>query len=173
MEEKFVRILSARLRPLAKRLETLEQKIESLPKSLSEKDGSKAMETKAQDILDTTEELKEETKLLKKECDQMYDREKLSEERQNSFEIWPDCNSNTVLNETASCENDLVPDGTRNTLEPDDSPATLSRHGDRSFVDRATSPVKLMQSKFEGKFSVRILLGTVLWLNLTYNPALI
>ena len=161
MEENFARILSARLRPLVQRLETLEENIESLPKSLSEKDGSKAMETKAQEILDTTKELKEETKLMEKECDQMCDRGKVSEECQNSFEISPECNNNTVLNETASCENELAPDGTRNTLEPDDSPATLGRQEDRSFADRATSPVKLMQSKFEGTFSVRILLGTV------------
>ena len=159
--ENRARIHSARMRRIEQRLEKLEEKLKDLPELLRKKNGSKAIETTVQEILDTREELKgsiensmKEMELLRKDCDQINDREKIAEEHKISFEISLDGN-----NKTASCENELASDRTPNTLEPDDSPISLDRQEDERFIDRATSPVKPLQSNFEGKFPVQVLLG--------------
>ena len=151
------RIHSARMQRIEQRLESLEEKIKGLPESLTGKDGSKGMETTVKEILETTEELKESIQNSVKEemkSDQINDREKMQEERKQSLEKSLDCNNNTALTKTASCENELAADRIPNALEPDDSPISVDRQGDVRFIDRATSPVKLMHSKFEGKFPV-------------------
>ena len=53
-------------------------------------------------------------------------------------------------------------DGSEAVPEKDDSPICQGRQEDVIFVDRATSPLKPMQSEFKGKFPVWVLrLGTV------------
>lgn len=77
---------------------------------------------------------------------------------------------NTLLKKTASCENELSSDRTRNALEPEDFLVSLGRQENRRFFDTETLPLKRMQSKFEGKFPVPKLLGTVFWMNFTVPP---
>ena len=148
---------------LERRLETLEENVESLLESIKKKVGNTAMEKRVQEILESTvqqlkdmkesfensmKEVEVEETELRKECDQMDDRERIPEERKQSLEKSSDCNNNTALNKTASCEK------TPNALEPDDSPVSPGTQENVRFIDRATSPVKLMQSKFEGKFAM-------------------
>ena len=146
------RIDSSRLRQLQHRVLTLEEKIEGPPKSPREKDSSKAMEAEAQEIQDTKEKLK----LVGNE------RGKMPEERKKLSQKSLNFNSNTALKETASCENEVAAGRTATVPEKDDSPISQGRQEDVKFVDRATSPVKPMQSEFKGKFPVWVLrLGTV------------
>jgi len=142
------------------RLETLEENVKSLSELLKEKDGNKVMETRAiQDIETLVKQLKasfensvkgvevEEMELLGKERDQMDYCEKIPEKHKILIVKSSDCNNNTVLHETAICENELAADRKPNALAPDDLPGSLGRQE--------------MQSKFEGKFLVRVLLGTI------------
>ena len=176
--ENRARIYSASMRRIEQGLEMLNEKIKDLPESLREKNCSKAIETKVQEILDKTEELNgsfensmREMELLRKERDQINDREKMPEVLKKSFERSLECNANTALKETASCENELAADRTPNTLELDDSPISLDRQEDVRFFDRATSPVKPMQSNFEGKFPSGYFWE--LFLAQYHNPALV
>ena len=147
---------SSRMRQIEQRLESLEKNIKGLPESLREKDSSKAMETTAQEILDTTKKLKEEMEFLRNAPEEM------PEERKKSFEKSLDFNNNTVVwKETSCCENELAAGRTPNALGPNDSPTSQDRHEDVRFTDRATSPVNLMHfAEIECKFPVRVLLGT-------------
>ena len=155
---------------LEKKLEELEEK----PESIRKKVGNTAMETRVQKMLETIVKLLKDVKEsiensmkdveaeemeLGKERDEMDDRKKMPEERKKSFEKSTDGNNNTVLNDTGCCEKELVADRTPNALEPDDSP--LGRQKNARFLDRAASPVKQMRSKLEGKFSMRVILGTI------------
>lgn len=147
-------------------LDILEENVKSLPELLREKDGNKAMKTKVMKTIQTIfKQMKESTEnvlkeveaeemeLLRKERDQIDDRQKTPEERKKSIKISSDCNNNVVANETANCENELTAERTSNALEPNSS-AVLR-------VDRATSPLlKPTQSKPEGKFYLRIRLET-------------
>ena len=142
---------SSRMRQIEQRLESLEKNIKGLPESLREKDSSKAMETTAQEILDTTKKLKEEMEFLRNTP------EKMAEEHKKSFKKPLDFYNNTVL----KSENELAAGRTPNALEPNDSPTSQDRHEDVRFTDRATSPVNLMHfAEIECKFPVRVLLGT-------------
>ena len=141
---------SSRMRQIKQRLDLLEKKIKGLPESLREKDSSKAMETTAQEILDTTKKLKEEMEFLRNTP------EKMAEEHKKSFKKPLDFYNNTVL----KSENELAAGRTPNALEPNDSPISQDRHEDVRFTDRGTSPVNVMHSEIEGKFPARVLLGT-------------
>lgn len=140
---------------LEQRLEMLKEKNESQAESIETIIGF------LNDIGNNVKGFEVELMELKRQRDQMNDREKMPEEHKKSYRKSSDCNNNTSLNETASCENELAADGTPNAIEPDDSPASLGRQADKRFVDRVISPVNLMQSKFEGKLSVRVLLGAI------------
>lgn len=151
---------------LEQRLEMLEEKNQSQAESIT------ARATKRQEILATiigylkdignnVKGVEVELMELQRQLDQMNDREKMPEEHKKSYQKSSDCNNNTSLNKTASCQNELAADGTPNAIEPDDSPASLGRQADKRFVDGVISPVNLMQSKFEGKLPVRILLGAI------------
>ena len=167
--ENRARIHSAKMRRIEERMKTLEEIIKALPESLRQNDGSKAMEKRVQEILDSTEELKEsvennmkeEIELLRKERDQINDREKMTEEGKTCCEVSLDCNNNTAMKETASCENELAADRAPNALDLGDSPVSLDAQEGVRFIDRATSPVNIMQLEFEGKFPVRVLLRTI------------
>ena len=113
------------------------------------------METTAQEnILDTTKTRKEEMESLGN------NREKMPEERKKLLKKSLDFNNNNELKETASCENELAAGRTPNVLQPDDSPITQATQEDVRIIDRATSPLKLMQSEFKDKFTLWVLLGT-------------
>ena len=162
---------------LEQRLDILEKNVKSLPELLREKDGSTIMQTGVKNTLETIfKQMKEsienvmkdveveEMELLRKERnDQMDDREKTPEERKNSVKKSTDCNNNVVVNETANCENELTAERTPNAFEPNNSAVlSLDRQGKVGFIDRATSPLlKPTQSKCEGKFPVRMRLGTI------------
>jgi len=154
------RIHSARMRQIVRdmtagteqRLETLEENVKSLSELLKEKDGNKVMETRAiQDIETLVKQLKasfensvkdvevEEMEHFGKERDQMDYCEKIPGKRKMLIVKSSDCNNDTVLNETASCENELAADRKPNAVEPDDFPVSLGRQE--------------MQSKFEGNQS--------------------
>ena len=150
-EDNRARIHSSRIRQLEQRLKTLEKTIECMPESPREKDGSKTMETEAQEIQDITEKLK----LLGNS------REKMPEERKKLFQKSLDFNNNAALKETASSENEVAAGRTPTLLEPNDSPISQDGQEDVRFIDRATSPVKLLKSEFKGKFPLWVLLGTV------------
>lgn len=148
----------------------LEERNESQAESIRKKVGCTAKPTNLHEIIETiighlkdiensVKGVEVEEMELKRQRDQINDREKMPEEHKKFYRKSSDCNNNTSLNKTASCKNELAADGTPNAIEPDDSPASLSRQADKRFVDRATSPVN--QSKFEGKLPVRILLGAI------------
>ena len=155
---------------LEQRLENLKEKAESQPESIRKKVGNRAMKTRVQDILETTvKQLKDVEEAIEnsmedvevvenelgKERDQIDDLEKMQEERKKSFEKSPDCNNNTVLNKTASSENELAADRTPNALESDDFSVILDKEENMGFLDKATPLFTPRQSKSEGKFSVR------------------
>ena len=161
---------------LEQQLVTLQENFKSLPELLKEKDGNKAMKSRVKNTVETIfKQMKEsienvmkdveleEMELLRKERDQMDDREKTSEERKKSINKSTDCNNNVVVNETAYCENELTADRIPNALEPQNSVVrSLDKQGKVGFIDRATSPLlKPTRSKCEGKFPVRIRLGTI------------
>lgn len=159
-------IVSDKTTSLEERLKTLEEQVKSLLESTREKDCNTTMETRVQEILETTfKQLKEsvenimkdfeleELKLLRKERDQMDDRP----ERKKIIEKSPDCNNNVVLKEITRCENKLVADRTPSVLESNNSPVSLDREENTTVLDRPTPLLKLTRSKSEGKFSVRIL----------------
>ena len=138
-------------------------------------DCNKTMETRIQEILESTvKELKEsidnimkncelvEMKLqLRKERDQMDEREKTPEECKKLVEKSSDCNNSVVLKESTGCENELAADRTQKALESDHSSVSLDRQENTRVLDRATPPLKKTRSKSEGKFSVRMRLGTI------------
>ena len=175
------RFHSARLRQVdssmtKQKLETLEEIVKSLQELLKKQDDSKAMEMRVQEIETSLQQLKasfensvkdlevEEMELLGKDHDQMGDCEKMPEEYKKLIEKSSDCNNFTVLDETACCEEgicltspqkevvklaDRIPNAFRYDVSPD-------IQGNVSFLDKATSPVKLTQSKPEGKFTVLV-----------------
>ena len=113
------------------------------------------METTAQEnILDPTKRRKEEMEPLGNGD------EKMPEERKKLFKKSLDFNNNTELKDTASCENELAAGSTPNVLQPDDSLISQATQEDVRFIDRATSPLKLLQSEFKGTFTLWVLLGT-------------
>ena len=132
-------------------------------------DCNKTMETRIQEILESTvKELKEsidnimkncelvEMKLqLRKERDQMDEREKTPEECKKLIEKSSDWDDNVVLKESSCCENELAAERMPKALESNDLPVSLDRQENMRF-DRATPPFTPMQSKSEGKFSVRM-----------------
>ena len=151
-EDNRARMHSSRIRQMEKRPEKVEEKIP--PESLREKDGSKVMETTAQEI-PTTKKLKKEAEFFGNA------RGTMPEEGKNSFKKSLDLNNNTVLKKNATCENELAENGTPNAFETDDFPISQDRQKDERFIDRATSPLKPMQSKFKGKFPLQVIMRTV------------
>ena len=149
-------------------LETLEGKPGSTRKKVGSTRVQKIPEPPVKQLKDMGEssensmknvEVEEE---LGKERDHMDDRKKMPEGRKNSFEKSSDCNNNTaVWTETTSCENELAADRKLIALELDHSLVSLDRQKKARLIDRATSPIKLTQSKSEGKFSVLILMKTI------------
>lgn len=162
-------LLMAKVEDGKKALETRVQEIETTIKQLKE-----SIENSVKEVV------VEKTELLGKVCDQMDEDlrflkegfEKMSEEHKELDEKSSDFNDNAVSNETVCCEEGIplisqqeeivvVEDRIPNALERDDALLSLDRQENVSFLDRATSPVKLMQSKFEGKFAVGVFLGTI------------
>lgn len=168
------KIVSDTTTGLEERLRTLEEQVKSLLESTRKKDCSKTMETRVQEILETPfKQVKEsianimkeveleEMELFRKESNQMDDCEKTPEERKKLIEKSPDCNNNVVLKEITSCENELAAERTPDAFESDNSPVSLDSQEYMRVPDTATQPLKLTRSKSEGKFSVRIRLGTI------------
>ena len=167
-------IVSDETARLEERLKTLEEQVKSLFESTREKDCNKSMETRVQEIIETTfKQLKEsienimkdceleEMDFLRKESDQMDEREKTPEERKKLIKKSSDCYNNVVFKESTGCENDLAADRTPNALKSDHSSVSLDRQENTRVLDRATPPSKLTRSKSEGTFSVRMRLGTI------------
>lgn len=162
---------------LERRLENLHEKIESQSESTRKQGAKRAMKTRAQEIPETTvkqlkdrkksnennvEDVEVAEKELGKERDPMDDLEKMQEEPKLLFEKSSDCNNSTVSNETASCEKKLAAeDRAPNGLKSDDFPVSLNRQENMGLNGRATPPFSPMQSKSEGKFPMRIRLGTI------------
>ena len=122
------------------RLETLEESVKSLSELLKEKDGNKAMETRAiQEIESSVKQLKASFENSVKDVE-VEERQLLGEERDQMDYC-------EKIPETACCENELAADRTPSALEPNDSLVNQSRQE--------------MQSKFKGKFPLRVLLGTI------------
>ena len=129
------------------RLETLEGNVKSLSELLKEKDGNKVMETRAiQEIETSVKQLKASFENGVKDVE-VEEMELLAEERDQM-------DYSKKIPETACCENKLAADSTPSALEPNDSPVNQSR--------------QKMQSKFKGKFPVRVLLGTMPAVNRRY-----
>ena len=162
-------IVNDKTTSLEKRLKTLEEQFKSLLQSRSEKDCKKSIETRVQEIIETTfKQLKEsienimkdfeleEVELLRKGRDQMGEREKIPEECKKLIEKSSDCNNNVVLKESTGCENELAAERTPKALESDGFPVRMNRQENMGFLDRATLPFTPMQSKSEGKSSVRM-----------------
>ena len=146
-------IVSEMTAGLGQGLENSSQKVESQPESIRKKTGKTATKTRAQEIPDTTdkqlkdrkesiensmEDVEMAERELGKERHQMDDLEKVQEEPKLSFEKSSDCNINTVSNETARGESELAAD-----RAPEEN---------MGYLDRAKS---------EGKFPIRISLGTI------------
>lgn len=181
MELNCARVHSARMQQIVRNtttgleqgLDSIEENVKSLPELLREKDGNKAMKARVKKKLETIfKQMKEsienvmkaveaeEVELLRKERDQMDDREKTPEERKKLIKKSSECNNNVVVNETANCENELTADRTPNALDANNSAVSLDKQGNVELIDRATSPIKLIM-RFEGKFPVQVLLGTM------------
>ena len=161
-------IVSDETAHLKERLKTLEEQVKSLFEFKREKDCNKTVETRVQEIIETTfKQLKEsienitkdceleDMELLRKERDQMDEREKTPEECKKLIEKSSDWDDNVVLKESSGCENELAAERMPKALESNDLPVSLDRQENMRF-DRATPPFTPMQSKSEGKFSVRM-----------------
>lgn len=167
-------IVSDKTTSLEERLRTLEEQVKSLLESTRETDCNKTMETRVQEILETTfKELQEsienimkeveleEMELFRKERDKMDDHEKTQEERKKLIEKSSNCNNNVVLKGTTSCKKVLAAERTPNALEFDDSTVSLVKQENMRVLDRATTHLELTRLKSEGMFSVRIRLGII------------
>ena len=163
---------------IEQRLETLEENVKSLPELLKEKDGNKALETKVQGIETAVKQLKVlvensakdvevgDMELLGKGRGQLDDSENLSEEHKKP----PGSNKIAVLNEIA-CSGDcvrlissqeeivVVTNRIPNALKRDNIFSSREIQENISFLDKATSPIKLMESKFEGRFALLVFSG--------------
>ena len=169
-----MRIHSGRIRQIfsdmtagiEQRVVTLEENVKSLPELVREMDGNKALETKVQGIETTVKQLKvlvensvkdvrvEEMELLPKEPDQLGNSEKVQEEHKKVIKESSDSYKNASLNEIACCEEGVC------LISPQEEIAVVTdRIPDRipdSSLDKATSPVKRIESKFGGTFAVLV-----------------
>ena len=159
---------------LVQRLEMLEDKKgKSLPKSQRGNVGHTAMETKVQEKVETTvkqlldmkESIEnsmkdvevEEREFSGKERDQLDVCEKIPEERKKFVEESSDCNNNAVLSKTAPQEEIVVvADRGPNALKRYDILLSPEIQENASSLDKATSPVKQLESKFEGEFALPV-----------------
>lgn len=160
-------------------LKKLEEEIKDLRKLLLlEKvvDGTKAMETRVQEIETTLKLLKESTEnsvknavvqktehLMKSVCDQMEEDfrtlineifEKMSEEHKESVAKLTDYNNNAELQKTAGCEQGMC----FNSPREGEFAMVVDTLSSSERQENATLPVDLKQSKSEGKFALRVFL---------------